>query len=174
MIVVDFLDFLKSSIPSRRMWSTFGIQSTSNRLQNRAFAIGKHHPSSSKKMPASTPNPQGSLSPSHIPHGAYDSFGWESFEEWGGSKSVIFRAADGKTVVSAAKETGRQTLKYPCSEFFMVTEGWVKLNVHGGDEFTLRKGDVTFLPKGTTVDFEFGEGFTNIAVFFDNKEIDLI
>lgn len=68
-------------------------------------------------MPPSTPNLQGSLSPADIIHGAYDSFGWQSFEEWGGSKSVLFRGADGKTVITAAKETGAQTLTYPCNEF---------------------------------------------------------
>ncbi|CAH0057032.1 unnamed protein product [Clonostachys solani] len=84
-------------------------------------------------MPSSIPNTKGSASPADVPHGAWDSFPWTPFPEYAGSKSVIYRSADGRIAAGAAKETGTATLTYPCGEFFYVTKGWIKLKVHGGD-----------------------------------------
>ncbi|CAP74243.1 hypothetical protein PCH_Pc14g01020 [Penicillium rubens Wisconsin 54-1255] len=81
----------------------------------------------------------------------------------------MYRSADGKVVAAAAKETGTATLTYPCDESFYVTDGWVRLNVHGGDHFVLTKGEFVYLKKGTTVDFTFGPGFANVAVFMDSE-----
>ncbi|KAL3480899.1 hypothetical protein BJX99DRAFT_254226 [Aspergillus californicus] len=125
-------------------------------------------------MPPSIPNLTGSSSPSQIPHGLYTSFPWEPLPEYGGSKSVIFRSDDGKIVAAAAKETGTATLTYPCDEFFYVTDGWITLEIHGGDTFTMNKGDFVYLKKGTTVDFTFGPGFTNVAVFIDTERVTLL
>lgn len=94
--------------------------------------------------------------------------------EYGGSKSVVYRSADGKIVAAAAKETGTATLTYPCDEFFYVTNGWIELDVHGGDHFTLTKGGVIYLKRGTTVDFTFGPDFANVAVFIDNEAVTLL
>lgn len=125
-------------------------------------------------MAPSVPNVTGSSDPSKVPHGLYTSFPWEPLPEYGGSKSVIFRSDDGKIVAAAAKESGTATLTYPCDEFFYVTDGWIKLAIHDGDSFTMNKGDFVYLKKGTTVDFEFGPGFTNVAVFIDNEKVTLL
>ncbi|KOS40473.1 hypothetical protein ACN38_g8659 [Penicillium nordicum] len=125
-------------------------------------------------MAPAIPNTTGSESPVDVPYGPYTSFPWEPLPEYGGEKSVMYRSADGKVVAAAAKETGTATLTYPCDEFFYVTDGWVKLNVHGGDHFVLNKGEFVYLKKGTTVDFTFGPGFTNVAVFMDNEPVTLL
>ncbi|KAF9891227.1 hypothetical protein FE257_004791 [Aspergillus nanangensis] len=125
-------------------------------------------------MPPCTPNLTGSSSPTAIPYGPYTSFPWEPLPEYGGEKSIMFRSDDGKIVAAAARETGTATLTYPCDEFFFVTDGWIKLNVHGGDHFTLTKGEFVYLKKGTTVDFTFGPGFANVAVFMDRERVTLL
>ena len=126
-------------------------------------------------MTTSIPNVNGSTDPKSTPHGKWDSFPWEAFPEYAGEKSIIFRSADGRVVASAAKETGKATLTYPCDEFFYVTDGEISLAIHGGETFTLKKGDSTYLTKGTTVDFTFGENFANVAVFINhNQKIDLV
>lgn len=125
-------------------------------------------------MPPSLPNSSGSGDPAKTPYGNWASFPWEDFPEYAGSKSVLFRSEDGRIVAGAAKETGTATLTYPCDEFFYVTHGWIKLAIHGGETFTLKEGDFIYLKKGTCVDFEFGEGFANVAVFIDTERITLI
>lgn len=125
-------------------------------------------------MPLSVSNPEGSAAPDAVPYGPWESFPWQPMPEFGGSKSVIFRAADGKVVAAAAKETGTATLTYPCDEFFYVTGGWIKLAVHSGETFTLNKGDFIYLRKGTTVDFTFGPDFANVAVFIDTEKVTLL
>jgi uncharacterized cupin superfamily protein len=126
-------------------------------------------------MPPSTPNDKGDRSAANTPYGHWNSFPWEDFPEYAGSKSVLYRSADGRVVAGAARETGTATLTYPCDEFFYVTEGWIKLAIHGGEKFTLTKGQFIYLNKGTTVSFEFGPDFANVAVFIDHdQKIDLI
>lgn len=125
-------------------------------------------------MAPSIPNTEGSSSPAAVPHGPWNSFPWQPFPEYAGSKSVLYRSSDGRVVAGAAKESGTATLEYPCDEFFYVTAGWVKLAVHGGETFTLGEGQFVYLKKGTTVDFEFGPGFANVAVFIDDERVTLI
>jgi uncharacterized cupin superfamily protein len=121
-------------------------------------------------MTLSVANNSGSTDPKDIPYGRFDSFKWEAFEEYGGSKQPIFRSVDGKIVAGAAKESGTATTTYPCDELFYVVQGWIKCTVHGGDVFTLGKGGCTYFTKGTTVDFEFGDNLTNVAVFIDQEK----
>lgn len=125
-------------------------------------------------MPPSIPNENGSAHPADVPYGNWDSFPWHPFPEYGGSKSVIYRSADGTIVAGAAKETGTATLTYPCDEFFYVTEGWIKLAIRGGETFTLNKGQFVYLKKGTTVDFTFGPDFANVAIFMDKDRVTLV
>lgn len=120
------------------------------------------------------PNSTGSNDPADTPYGPYTSFPWVPMPEFGGEKSVIYRSSDGKVVAAAARETGTATMTYPCDEFFYVTEGWINLNVHGGDQFTLTEGEFVFLKKGTTVDFTFGPDFANVAVFIDSEPVTLL
>jgi uncharacterized cupin superfamily protein len=120
------------------------------------------------------PNLTGSADPSATPYGDHSSFPWQPFPQYGGSKAMIYRSEDGKIVAGTARESGTTSLTYPCDEFFYVTAGWTKVKIHGGDEFTLKQGDFVYLKKGTTVDFEFGDGFTNVAVFIGTEKVDLI
>lgn len=125
-------------------------------------------------MPPSVPNSKGSNAPADVPYSTWNTFPWEPFPEYAGFKSVLYRSADGKIVAGAAKETGTATLTYPCDEFFYVTKGWIKLGIHRGDSMTLSEGQFIYLKKGTTVDFEFGPDFANVAVFIDNEPVTLI
>lgn len=125
-------------------------------------------------MSPSIPNTTGSADPAAVPYGPYASFPWEAMPEFGGSKSIVYRSEDGKVVAAAAKETGTATLTYPCDEFFYVTAGWIILDIHGGDKFTLNVGECVYLKKGTTVDFTFGPGFTNVALFLDSEKVTLV
>ena len=97
------------------------------------------------------------------------------FPQYGGSKSIIFRSADGKIVAGSAKESGTVTaLTWPCDEFLYVTEGWTDVKIHGGESFRLSKGHSMFLTKGTTADFVFSDDFTNVACFIGTEKVDLI
>ncbi|EXJ53492.1 uncharacterized protein A1O5_13268 [Cladophialophora psammophila CBS 110553] len=125
-------------------------------------------------MPPSVPNLSGSSDPATTPYGHHTSFPWEPLPQPEGYKSVIYRSSDGKIVVAAAKETGMATFTYPCDEFFFVTNGWLKLKIQGGDEFTLSKGDFIYLKKGTTADFHFSPDFSNVAVFIGDEAISLV
>lgn len=56
------------------------------------------------------------------------------------------------------------------SEFLYVTEGLIKIEVYGGETFTLSKGDVMVMKKGQTITFECSDDFVNIAVFINLEE----
>lgn len=122
-------------------------------------------------MAPSIPNLTGSPEATKIAYGGHRSFPQEEYPEYGGFKSVIYRSSDGKVVAGTAKESGACTLTYPCDEFFIVTEGWCDVKVHGGDSFRLNQGDCIYIPKGTTADFVFSEVFWNTAVFVDSERI---
>ncbi|KAH7159428.1 hypothetical protein B0J13DRAFT_518893 [Dactylonectria estremocensis] len=121
-------------------------------------------------MPASQGNVTGSLDPKDVPHGHWDSFPEEPFPTYDGTKSIIYRSEDGKVVVGMLREKGKDTLVWPVDEFLYVTEGSIKMEVHGGETFTLGKGDVMVMRKGQTITFECSDDFANIAVFIDLEE----
>ncbi len=125
-------------------------------------------------MPASQANREGSQDPARTVYGNWQSFPWEALPEYNGSKSIYYRSKDKKIVAAAAKEDGKATLTYPCDEFFYVLKGWVNLSVHGGETFNLKPGDVAYFCKGTTVDIECGDDYTNIALLMNDEEIDLL
>ncbi|EKV11544.1 hypothetical protein PDIG_17990 [Penicillium digitatum PHI26] len=103
-------------------------------------------------MPESQANPTGSDEPSKVPFGKWDSFSWEEFPEWEGTKAIIFRSLDGS----------------------YVTAGWIKAHVHGGETFTLKVGDCVYFTKGQMVDFECSEDYANVSVFFGTEPITLV
>lgn len=125
-------------------------------------------------MAPSQPNPDGSQEPVKVPHGNWESFPWEEFPEWKGAKSVMYRSADGKRVAGAFKESATATLTYPCDEFTYVVAGWVKAHVHGGETFTLTKGDCVYFCKGQTIDFESSEDYVNVSSFWGDERITLL
>ncbi|KAM6508280.1 hypothetical protein FALCPG4_018154 [Fusarium falciforme] len=121
-------------------------------------------------MPASQGNLTGTPDPEAVPHGHWDSFPEEPFPLYAGTKSIIYRSEDGKVVVGMLREKGKDTLVWPVDEFLFVTEDSIKVQVHGGEEFTLGKGDVMVMKKGRTITFECSDDFANVAVFIDLQE----
>ena len=121
-------------------------------------------------MPQSQGNLTGSADPKTVPHGHWDSFPSEPFPLYSGSKSIIYRSEDGQIVIGMLREKGKDTLVWPVDEFLFVTEGTIKIEVHGGESFTLAKGDIMVMRKGQTITFECSEDFANVAVFIDREE----
>ncbi|EWZ29861.1 hypothetical protein IWW34DRAFT_788414 [Fusarium oxysporum f. sp. albedinis] len=121
-------------------------------------------------MPASKGNLTGTSDPQAVPHGRWDSFPEEPFPLYAGTKSIIYRSEDGKVVVGMLREKGGDTLVWPVDEFLFVTEGSIKMEVHGGESFVLGKGDVMVMKKGQTITFECSDDFANVAVFMDSQE----
>ncbi|PKY02466.1 hypothetical protein P168DRAFT_328518 [Aspergillus campestris IBT 28561] len=121
-------------------------------------------------MPRNQGNETGSADPSAIPYGAWDSFPSQPFPMYSGTKSIIYRSADGKVAVGMLREKGKDTLVWPVDEFLFVTQGTIHIQVHGGDTFTLAKGDLMVMRKGQTITFECSEDFANVAVFMDLED----
>jgi Ethanolamine utilization protein len=125
-------------------------------------------------MPESTANPTGSNEPNKVPFGKWDSFSWEKFPEWEGTKAIMFRSQDGKRVAGAFRESATATMTYPCDEFSYVTAGSIKAHVHGGETFTLKTGDCVYFTKGQTVEFECSEDYANVSVFFGTEPVTIV
>lgn len=124
-------------------------------------------------MTRSVPNLTGSSDVAKTPYGDPRSFPKESFAEYGGEKAVIYRSPDGKIAAGFATESGSCSITYPCDEFFFVTNGWCDAKISGGDSFRLNKGECIYIKKGTAMEFVFGSGFENLAVFLDNQKVTL-
>ncbi|CAI7577528.1 unnamed protein product [Penicillium discolor] len=154
-------------------------------------------------MPESQANPTGSNEPSKVPLGKWDSFSWEKFPEWEGTKAIMFRSPDSKRVAGAFRESATATMTYccsgvlrgveveeeevvncqtntcmlntyPCDEFSYVTAGSIKAHVHGGETFTLKTGDCVYFTKGQTVDFGYSEDYENVSVFFGIEPVAIV
>lgn len=106
-----------------------------------------------------------------IPHGPLSSFNWVALPEFGGREAIIYRSPDGRRVAAAFEESGKATFTYPFDEFLVVTAGTARIAVHGGETFTLEKGDVAYLTEGTTVDFEFSEDFVDVTCLMADHEV---
>lgn len=121
-------------------------------------------------MPPSVPaQGKDSAAPKNVPYGNYDSFPKKDFPEWKGSKSVMYRSADGKRVAGTFCESESATMTYPCDEFTYVKKGWVKAEIQGGDTFTLHEGDCVYFTKGITVTFSSSEDYCNVSCFFAHE-----
>ncbi|KAH6873444.1 hypothetical protein B0T10DRAFT_553145 [Thelonectria olida] len=121
-------------------------------------------------MPESKGNVTGSRDPQAVPYGRWDSFPAEPFPTYDGTKSIIYRSEDGKVVVGMLREKGKDTLVWPVNEFLFVTQGSIMIEVHGGETYTLNKGDLMVMLKGQTITFECSDDFANVAVFMDPEE----
>ncbi|RJE22481.1 hypothetical protein PHISCL_05167 [Aspergillus sclerotialis] len=121
-------------------------------------------------MPAGQGNLTGSSDPRAVPHGHWDSFPSEPFPTYSGTKSIIYRSEDGRVVFGMLREKGKDTLVWPVDEFLVVTEGWIKMDVHDGESFILKKGDVMVMKKGQVITFECSDDFANVTVFLDFEE----
>ncbi|KAJ5951684.1 uncharacterized protein N7479_010097 [Penicillium vulpinum] len=125
-------------------------------------------------MPKSQSNLTGSDKPNTVAYGKWDSFSWEPFPEWEGTKAIMFRSSDGKRVAGAFRESATASMTYTCDEFTYVTAGWIKAHVHGGDTFTLKVGDCVYFTKGQTVDFECSKDYANVSAFFGTEPVTIV
>jgi len=104
-------------------------------------------------------------------HGAPGQFHWRDLKEFGGSEAIIYRSADGRRVAAAFHESGDASFTYPFDEFLVVTSGSAIVAVHGGDTFTLNRGDVAYFLEGTRVDFKFSKDFSDITALTADHEV---
>jgi uncharacterized cupin superfamily protein len=118
-------------------------------------------------MPSGQGNLTGDIDPGAIPHGHWASFPSEPFPMYDGTKSIIYCSKDRRIVVGMLREKGKDTLVWPVDEFLYVTQGWIKIDVEGGEKFTLHRDDVMVMQKGQVITFECSEDFANVAVFID-------
>lgn len=121
-------------------------------------------------MPLSQGNETGTSDPTAVPYGPWDSFPEQPFPLYAGSKSIIYRSAHSKVVVGMLREKGTDTLVWPVDEFLFVTQGSIEINVHGGEQFTLNKGDLMVMKKGQKITFTCSDDFANVAVFMDLED----
>jgi uncharacterized cupin superfamily protein len=109
--------------------------------------------------------------PEPVPHGPPSSFNWVPLPEFGGREAIIYRSPDGRRVAAAFEESGNSTFTYGFDEFMVVTSGTLDIRVHGGETIHLKKGDVAYMREGTTVDFSFGENFSDITCLMADHEV---
>ncbi|VUC30511.1 unnamed protein product [Clonostachys rosea] len=126
-------------------------------------------------MPAGKGNDTGSYDPQDVPHGHWDSFPKEPFPMYDGTKSIMYRSKDWKVVFGMLREVGKDTLVWPVDECLFVTNGWIKIDVDGGEKFTLNEGEVMVMQKSQKITFECSPDFANVAVSIDQeKPVELV
>lgn len=106
--------------------------------------------------------------PTRPVHGPLTSFEWEALPAYGGRAAVIHRSEDGKRVAVANEEEGSFDYTYKFDEFLFVTSGSARVQVIGGETFTLSKGDVAYFSKGTKVHFELHKGFSDVTMLMSD------
>jgi uncharacterized cupin superfamily protein len=112
------------------------------------------------------------VSMTDVPHGRLENFNWVSLPQTvGSSEAIIYRSPDGKRVAVAFKESGKGTFTYPFDEFSYVISGSIKITVHGGPTFEAKQGEVAYIRKGQTIDFEFSKGFQSVAYLVSDEDL---
>jgi uncharacterized cupin superfamily protein len=96
---------------------------------------------------------------------------WVPLPEFGGQEAIIHRSPDGRRVAAAFRESGRSTFTYSFDEFLIVTSGSLTVHVHGGETFTLSKGDLGYFTQGTVVDFDFSKDFSDITCLMGDQPV---
>lgn len=125
-------------------------------------------------MPHSVPNTSGSAAPTAVPYGNWESFPTEKYKQpWGDRKSIIYNAADGKVLAGTIYASGKGTYTWPSDEFIYVSRGWIRWEIHGGEPFTLKEGDMTYIKEGTAATYEMSEDYANVVVFISNKPVQI-
>ena len=94
---------------------------------------------------------------------------WEMHPEFGGGEHVFYRSTDKTRAVVAFKESGKHTFKYPFDEFVYVLKGSAKVDIHGGETFTISVGDILYVEEGTVIDFEMTDDFEDITMLVSDK-----
>jgi uncharacterized cupin superfamily protein len=113
------------------------------------------------------------VSTTDVPHGRLEDFNWVPIPQTvGSSEAIIYRSPDGKRVAASFKESGKGTFTYPFDEFFYVISGRIKVTVHGGPTFEVKQGEVGYIRKGQTIDFEFSKGgFHSVAYLVSDEDL---
>ncbi|KAH6873440.1 hypothetical protein B0T10DRAFT_416557 [Thelonectria olida] len=124
-------------------------------------------------MPASKSNESGSANPADVPYGSWESFPWEPFPDYGGTKSIIYRSTDGK-IVAGLRSLARERSSGLVDEALFVTEGWIKFRIGDGEAFTQKKGDFCYLRKGHVVHMEISDDCGNVAAFINTEPVTLV
>jgi len=106
-----------------------------------------------------------------VPHEKLAELTWTALPEFGGKQAIIYRSVDGTRVAAAFRESGSATFKYPFDEFVVVIAGAVRVRVHGGPSFTLKKGEVAYFREGMMVDFNFSPDFEDATFLVANHRI---
>lgn len=96
---------------------------------------------------------------------------WEMTPEFGGGEHVFYRSTDKTRAVVAFKESGKHTFEYPFDEFAFVLKGSAKVDIHGGEKFTISAGDILYVEEGTVIDFEMSEDFEDITMLVSDKPV---
>ncbi len=60
---------------------------------------------------------------------------------------------------------------YPFDEFAFVLKGSAKVDVHGGESFSIGAGDILYVEEGTTIDFEMSDDFEDITMLVSDKPV---
>jgi uncharacterized cupin superfamily protein len=105
-------------------------------------------------------------------HSSVKNLNWVALPEFGGAQAIIYRSPDNKRIVAAFRESLSQTFTFTFDEFVHVTAGSCKMKIHGGPTLTLVKGDVAYVPEGTTADLDFSPDFEDIGVLTSDHAID--
>ncbi|KFA80084.1 hypothetical protein S40288_08208 [Stachybotrys chartarum IBT 40288] len=99
----------------------------------------------------------------------HDSFPSEPFPLYDDTKFVVYRSEDGRVVMGMLREKGKDTLVWPVDEF-LFTGGSIKIDIHGGENFTLSKANLMVMRMGQTIPFECSDNFTKVAVLLDGED----
>ena len=96
---------------------------------------------------------------------------WVNTPEFGGGESVFYRSDDGTRAVVSFRESGTHTFEYTFDEFVYVLKGSAKLDVHGGETFTIGVGDIVYVEEGSVIDFEMSDDFEDITVLVSDHPV---
>ena len=96
---------------------------------------------------------------------------WEMTPEFGGGEHIFYQSADKTRAVVAFKESGKHTFTYPFDEFAFVLKGSAKVDIHGGESFSIGAGDILYVEEGATINFEMSEDFEDITMLVSDKPV---
>lgn len=106
-----------------------------------------------------------------IPSMNVHSSSYEPFPRMNGTKHVLYHSPDGRVLAASFTESGRHTMTMPFDEVAYVVSGSVSIRVRGGDEHFFGPGDVFFLRKGLTLEFDISDDFKDVAIMIADTPI---
>lgn len=108
-----------------------------------------------------------------VPHFNVHTTAFEPLPEFGGSKAILYKSADGKRVAGSFRESGTHRLVMPFDEFIYVVGGGVRITIEGGESFEMTVGDACYLRQGQDVVFEMRDGFHDVTVLMSDTGIEV-